>query len=53
MAHPQSFLFFVIHIEVVRQVILVRSVVLADGTGETSLNLTSAHIVLEHVMVEP
>ena len=52
MADPHTFFFSVIHSEVVRQVVLVRSVVLANGAGETSLNLTIAHKVLALVMLE-
>ena len=52
MADPHTFFFSVIHSEVVRQVVLVKSVVLANGAGETSLNLTIAHKVLALVMLE-
>ena len=49
---PHTLFFSVNHSEVVRQVVLVRSVVLANGAGETSLNLTIAHKVLALVVLE-
>ena len=52
MADPHTFFLSVIHSEVVRQVVLVRSVVLANGAGEASLNLTICHKVLAHVLFE-
>ena len=52
MADPHTFFFSVIHSEVVRQVVLVKSVVLANGAGEASLNLTICHKVLAHVLFE-
>ena len=56
MADPQTFIYSVIHSEVVGQVVLVRGVVLANGAGETSLNLIKfrifAHRVLAHVLAE-
>ena len=52
MADPHAFFLSVIHSEVVRQVVLVKSVVLANGAGEASLNLTICHKVLAHVLFE-
>ena len=52
MADPHTFFLSVIHSEVVRQVVLVKSVVLANGAGETSFNLTICHKVLALVMLE-
>ena len=52
MADPHTFFLSVIHSEVVRQVVLVKSVVLANGAGEASLNLTICHKVLAHVLFE-
>ena len=56
MADPQTLFYSVIHSEVVGQVVLVRSVVLAKGAGKTSLNLINlrifAHRVLAHVLDE-
>ena len=56
MADPQTLFYSVIHSEVVRQVVLVHGVVLANGAGETSLNLIKfrifTHRVLAHVLDE-
>ena len=51
MADPHTFFFSVIHSEVVGQVVLVRSVVLAYGAWKTSLNLIICHKVLAHVLL--
>ena len=52
MADPHTFFFSVIHSEVVRQVVPVRSFVLANGALKTSLNLTICNKVLAHVVLE-
>ena len=52
MADPQTFIYSVIHSEVVGQVVLVRGAVLANGAGETSLNLIKFRIFTHRVLAD-
>ena len=52
MADPRTLFYSVIHSEVVRQVVLVRGVVLANGAGETSINLIKFRIFVQRVLAD-